>query len=331
MGSVDAAAIAQANRRQLEEQKTIISRDELRPYLKRNDISGIIRFVTHLLCVGGSGWFLSRNLETAWLWPALVLHGVFLNHLFAPVHECAHGTAFRTRWLNEGVLWFCGLATVWPPFFFRYDHAGHHTYYQVHGTDPEQLFAPPRTVFRYFFVLLGFQLWIRTFGWLFNHARGRIAPINAPFVPESERPKVYWEARVMLAIYAAIILASLWFQSWAAFTYWFGPLLLATPLARALRMADHTGCSEYADLHHGARSVKTDPVTRFFCWEMNYHCEHHLAPAVPFHQLRRLHEKVGHKMNPVGKGYLAVQWEIMTRHASGFFRRPDARPTSQQI
>lgn len=327
MQTVDAAVIRAANHDLLRQQHEIISGEELKPFKARNDSAGLIRICVHVGAILATGGLLHLALGTPWIWPALVLHGVFLNHLFAPVHECSHGTAFRTRRLNEAVLWFCGLVTIWPPMYFRYDHMGHHTFAQVKGADPEQIFPPPRTLIGYLYVLIGLQLWVRTFGWLLNHAAGRIAPLSRSFVPESKRRLVYREARLMLALYAGVIGVSLWLESWNALVYWAGPLFLVSPMARALRLADHTGCAEEMDLRNVARTVKTDPVTQFFCWNMNYHCEHHLASAVPFHALPALHQRIGHKLNPTPKGYVAVQWEIVTRHVCGFFTRPIKQPS----
>lgn len=62
---------------------------------------------------------------------------------------------------------------------------------------------------------------------------------------------------------------------------------------------------------------------------MPYHYEHHLAPSVPFHQLRALHEKFGHELNPVDKGYIAVQSEVLTRHLSGF-ASPKRKPVAAE-
>ncbi len=320
--ALDSNAIRDANNEVLRQQHEIVSKDDLKPFKRRNDSAGLIRISVHLSVLGATGYLLYSSLGTLWFWPVFLVHGIFLNHLFAPVHECAHGTAFKTRWLNEAVLWFCGLVTIWPPMYFRYDHAGHHTYAQVKGSDPEQIFPPPRTLLGYFYVLLGLQLWVRTFGWLLNHAIGRIAPFNRQFVPESERPMIYFEARLMLGIYAAVVIVSALLGSWNALIFWAGPLFVVSPMARALRLADHTGCADKMDLRSMARTVRTDPITQFFCWNMNFHCEHHLASAVPFHALPAFHKKVGQKLNPVDKGYVAVQWEIMTRHVRGLFVRP---------
>lgn len=305
----------------LRQQHDIIPSAELKPFKKRNDSEGLKRITVHLAVIGCTGWLLYLSLGTPWVIPAFVLHGVFLNHLFAPVHECAHGTAFKTRWINETVLWVCGLLTLWPPMYFRWDHAGHHTYAQVQGVDPEQIFPPPRSFLGYLYVLFGGQLLVRNFTWMIRNAAGRIAPFNQQFVPESERSKVHWESRFMLAVYATVIGVSIWLQSWNALILWAAPLLLLSPVARGLRLADHTGCADHTDLRTGSRTTLTDPITQYFCWNMNFHCEHHLASAVPFHQLPGLYEKVGHKLNPTDKGYLAVQWEIVTQHVSGILRR----------
>lgn len=328
MDTIDLETARRANNELLRQQHEIISKEDLKQFRKRNDSAGLIRISVHLGTILATGYLLYLSLGTPWMWPAFIVHGIFLNHLFAPVHECSHGTAFKTRWINEAVLWFCGLVTIWPPMYFRYDHAAHHTFAQVQGADPEQIFPPPRTLLGYFYVLLGLQLWVRTFGWLFNHAIGRIAPFNRQFVPESERRIVYWEARFMLGVYATVIGISVWLQSWNALIFWAGPLFLVSPMARALRLADHTGCADKMDLRNLARTVKTDPVTQYFCWNMNFHCEHHLTSAVPFHALPALHEKVGHKLNPASKGYLAVQWEIVTRHVSGFLRKAAGQPST---
>jgi len=97
-----------------------------------------------------------------------------------------------------------------------------------------------------------------------------------------------------------------------------------------LRVADHTGCVEESDLRNYARTVTTDRITRFLCWNMSYHCEHHLAPSVPFHNLRGLHNEVGDQLNTVDKGYIAVQWEVLTRHMNGFWRKKTIDPVARE-
>ena len=280
-----------------------------------------MQFGGHMSIIGGTGYLVYLATGTGWLIPAMLLHGVMLGHLFAPLHECSHGTAFRTRWLNETVLWICGILVLWAPIYFRYDHSDHHTHAQEFGKDPEFVLPSPSTWVDYVYYVSGIHLWIKNLGWIFRHAMGRICPFNRQFVPEDQLPKIFFEARIMLAIYVAVAIGGLAFGSWAPAIYWAIPTIIGVPVARAIRLADHTGCTEgHLDLRTYARTVKTGPLTRFFCWNMPYHCEHHLAPSVPFHALPALHREVGHEMNSVSKGYLAVQWDVIRGHLERKFR-----------
>ena len=316
-----------ANADLLRRQREIVDRKTLKPFTKRRDLPGLLYFFGLLGFISVSGILVYLALGSGWLlWPAMFLHGIMLSHLFAPLHETSHGTAFRTRWINESVLWFCGIVTIWPPIYFRYDHAGHHTYAQVPGKDPELVLPAPRSLIEYIYYVSAVHLWIKNFGWLFRHAFGYMHPFNRQFVPDEELPRIYFEARLMWGIYAALLIGSIYFQTRAVALFWLIPTVIGVPVARMLRVADHTGCAEEANLVTYARSVTTDRLTRFFCWNMSYHCEHHLAPSVPFHQLKGLHEAVGDKMNPVDKGYIAVQWEILTRHLSGVFPKRKSNP-----
>ncbi|MFL2811730.1 MAG: fatty acid desaturase [Paracoccaceae bacterium] len=319
-----------ANADLLRRQREIIDRKTLKPYTKRRDLPGLLYFFGLLGFITASGYLVYLSTWSNWLlWPAMLLHGIMLSHLFAPLHETSHGTAFRTRWINEAVLWFCGIVTIWTPLYFRYDHAGHHTYAQVAGKDPEFVLPAPRSLLGYIYYVSALHLWVKNFGWLFRHAQGYMHPFNRQFVPDSELPKIYWEARLMLSIYLILLIGSIFFQTWIIAIYWLIPTVIGVPIARMLRVADHTGCEEAANLRTYARSVTTDRLTKFFCWNMSYHCEHHLAPSVPFHKLKQLHEKVGHEMNPVDKGYIAIQWEIITKHLEGIFPKRKSFPPAE--
>jgi len=322
-----------ANADLLRRQREIVDRKTLKKFTKRRDLPGVLYFFGLLCCIAGSGYLVFLSTSWGWLlWPAMLFHGIMLSHLFAPLHETSHGTAFRTRWVNESILWFCGIVTIWPPIYFRYDHAGHHTYAQEPGKDPELVLPAPRSLLEYIYYVSAIHLWIKNFGWLFRHARGYMHPFNRQFVPDEELWRIYLEARILLAIYTLLIVGSIYFQTWAVLIYWAIPTVLGVPVARMLRVADHTGCPEEPDLHSYARTVTTDLITKFFCWNMSYHCEHHLAPSVPFHQLKNLNKEVGDQMNHVEKGYIGVQWEVLTKHLSGIFpKKKEIKPLSKEL
>ena len=75
----------------------------------------------------------------------MLLHAFVMVNIYTPVHECSHGTPFRTRWLNESVYRFLSLIYIWTPIYYRYRHAMHHTYTQVRGHErgPDIIMSEP--------------------------------------------------------------------------------------------------------------------------------------------------------------------------------------------
>jgi fatty acid desaturase len=45
-------------------------------------------------------------------------------------------------------------------------------------------------------------------------------------------------------------------------------------------------------------------------WNMPFHAEHHLFPAVPFHRLPALHDQIGNRFSHVEPGYAATNYKI---------------------
>ena len=117
----------------------LLGRKPLRRLMARRDGPGLLFLGGHLALLGATGFLLARSLDTIWVVPALLLHGIIMVHLFAPFHETSHRTAFRSRWLNEGVYWLCGLVLGLMPMAFRFQHADHHTYTQDIRRDPQMI------------------------------------------------------------------------------------------------------------------------------------------------------------------------------------------------
>ncbi len=91
-----------------------------------------------------------------------------------------------------------------------------------------------------------------------------------------------------LAVYAAGDAAPL--------VYWIVPMLLGQPALRAFLLAEHTGCPLVADM---AANTLTTAAVRLLGWNMPFHTEHDLYPAVPFHALPRLHSAIRDRLKVV--------------------------------
>ena len=113
-----------------------------------------------------------------------------------------------------------------------------------------------------------------------------------------------------LLVYAAAA-ASVVIGFQAVLFYWFLPVVLAQPLLRALLIAEHTGCTQDADGLSNTRTTLTAFPVRLLMWNMPFHAEHHLYPAIPFHQLPAAHRVLGQHLAHLAPGYSAVNREIL--------------------
>jgi len=110
-----------------------IPRKELKALMKRSNVPGFVRLGFWIALVFSSGSLVWLAFGTWWLIPAMVFHGIVLVHHFSLQHECVHFTAFKQRWINDLVAYFCGFVIMLPPRFFRYEHTDHHTHTQIKG------------------------------------------------------------------------------------------------------------------------------------------------------------------------------------------------------
>jgi fatty acid desaturase len=63
------------------------------------------------------------------------------------------------------------------------------------------------------------------------------------------------------------------------------------------------------------RTTFTNRLVRFLAWNMPYHAEHHVFPAVPFHKLPDLHRLTRAHLGPTAEGYAAFSRAYLARHA----------------
>jgi fatty acid desaturase len=288
----------------------LIGRQERKELTRRNDAMGLIYLGRHCAAIGAGGLVIYLTYGSVLMLPAMFAHGIVLACLFAPMHECSHGTAFRTRWLNEAVYRLVSIVYISQPTWYRYRHAVHHTYTQIQGKDPAMVLPGPTTWRHYFEQLLGWRFWTTFPVVVTKHAFGRMRPQDAWYVPKSDLPRIYGEARIMLGIYSLVAAVAVYYGSFAPLIYWLFPRMIGEPLQRSWRIAEHKGCEEGPDVRTNTRSTKASAMMNILCWNMPYHSEHHVLPQAPFFALPKLNNLIGHKMKPMGESLLAVDREV---------------------
>lgn len=287
-----------------------IPRKEVRKLQKRSDAPALGFLVGHVgaaLATGTAIYLARGNLPL--LIAAMFAHGVVLVFLFAPMHECTHGTAFRRRWVNAVVGYACGFVLLRSSLYFKYRHADHHTYTQDPERDPD-LVPMPGNFRLYVLEVLGLGIWPKLVGALYRSATGRYNALEQRFLPESERPRVTRETRIMIVLYAGIaVTAIVTGLGLELLLFWIIPRVMAEPVLRLVRLAEHTGMEEGPNPLTNTRTTLTNRVIRFLYWNMPYHAAHHLVPSVPFHALSRLHQQLPD--HPVEQGYIRVHRGLM--------------------
>ena len=121
-----------------------IDRKRLKSLARRSDAPGLTYLAAWIVAMGAAGSLVWVALGTLYIWPAMFVYGVVMSvPSYSLSHETAHGTAFRTRRLNETVFWFMSLLYGEEPLHRRYTHTNHHTHTWYVGLDSQMPFDTP--------------------------------------------------------------------------------------------------------------------------------------------------------------------------------------------
>ena len=226
-----------------------------------------------------------------WSAPFFLAYGVLYGSASdSRWHECGHGTAFRTRWMNDVVYQIACFMIVRNPAAWKWSHTRHHTDTYIVGRDPEIVLMRPPALFKAFLNFFGLPDFGRGMLDMLLNSFGILREEQKSYIPETEQHKVYRVARVWLLIYAATILLSISLGSILPLMFVGLPRLYGAWHHVMTGLLQHGGLAENVVDHRlNSRTVLMNPVSRFIYWNMNYHIEHHMFPMVPYHALPELH------------------------------------------
>lgn len=312
--------------------KCAVPRAMMKALMQRSDGRAIRDTLIWYAAIAASGTlaWIAWHAHSLWAIPAFFLYGtIYCSPADSRWHECGHGTAFKTRWMNDVLYQVASFqvfrrATVW-----RWSHARHHTDTLIVGRDPEIAAPRPTDWVGLLLNVVALKHVASELPKMISSAFGHIGAQEETFVPESERPKVVREARISVLIYLAVIAACIAFRSILPLLYIGLPSAYGAWLYLYFGLTQHAGLPENVlDHRKNCRTVMMNPVFRFAYWNMNYHIEHHMFPMVPFHALARLHEIVKADMPAPYPSTLSAYAEIIpalirqTRDPSHHVARP---------
>lgn len=310
-----------------------VPRETLEQLMRRSDLRGWLQTLAHLglfFFTGALAYAAFLNVSSTnalWAIPLLLL-ALFVHGTIGPfmgliaIHELQHRTVFRTRWLNEFFEKVYAFISWSDYIWYQESHRRHHRATCFQAADGE-IVLPQRFNLRRPAFWLSVLAWYPKTTWLrlkttWRHARGEVRgrwyrhvlPGNDLRLRRRHRN---W-ARVLLighGLLALLFVASgHWFLI-VVFTIgtqycgWLG-FLAAVP--------QHLGMNpELPDFRENSRTYTCSPVLGFYYWNMQYHLEHHMYPAVPFYQLPALRAAMADQLPPAPHGLLATWREILQR------------------
>lgn len=97
-------------------------------YARSDDLKGLTQTLTTLVLLGLL-WCLAGSGISFWLTVAVMpLIVLFTLRVFALMHECGHGSLFRSPWLNRVIGFVFGVIAGMPQYVWSRHHAFHHAH-----------------------------------------------------------------------------------------------------------------------------------------------------------------------------------------------------------
>ncbi len=293
-----------------------ISKSDLSKLTKRDSLRGMASLLVHfglLVITGVTATFCA--LAHYWLSFVilLIVHGTFYSFLgYAGLgHELVHRTVFVSRNANDLLFSVISFLTWNNKYYFRKSHACHHQF-TIHDDKDYEVKLPQKSVLKQwmFLVFFDFALFKRalkihienSFGIIKGSFGQRLFPKNSA----NYKMLIAW-ARILLIGHVA--LATIFFLSglWPLiFIITLAPFF-GTFLNRVLAQGQHYGMApNSSDFRDACRTVLLHPFLASLYWQMNYHTEHHMYPAVPFFQLRKLRDIISSDLPEPTSGLTAL-------------------------
>ncbi|MEP3280342.1 MAG: fatty acid desaturase family protein [Stappiaceae bacterium] len=292
---------------------TDVPRTELRALMERKDgpaIRDTIIWFGLLIVSGGVGVLLWPSWLSVPFW---LVYGVLYGSAGdSRWHECGHGTAFKTKWMNRAVYQVACFFMIRNPISWRWSHSRHHADTIIVGRDPEIVAMRPPDLMRMGLNFLGILDALDGLRAMLINATGRPTREQALYVPDAERTKMVFVARIWCAIYAITIGSALTLQSIVPLMLIGLPRLYGAWHHVLTGILQHSGLAENVlDYRLNTRTVLMNPFSRFIYWNMNYHVEHHMFPMVPYYALPRLHALIKHDLPAANPGIIDAYREVL--------------------
>ncbi|MEE2779947.1 MAG: fatty acid desaturase [Myxococcota bacterium] len=211
------------------------------------------------------------------LWACCIISGVAAYLAFTPMHDAAHRSVCRPRWVNEVVGRISGFLMMAPFLAFRQVHLTHHQ----HTNEPDAMVDPdywsgmgkgPTRLFFWMTQDLFYYVYVLRIG-------------NK--IPMAARAEIW--LTVGIYVVAGIILTMMGHGEMVLYCWVLPARAAITFLAFAFNFLPHYPyeATRAEDRMRATRIIPGPVLTPIFVCQ-NYHLIHHLYPGVPFYRYSKV-------------------------------------------
>jgi len=296
--TTDAPADASPNGRA--DWKTIVAR-----YQGSDGRRAIMQMVNTLVPLAAVMYVMYLSLGWSyWITALLVLPAAgLLVRTFIIMHDCAHGSFFRSKRANTIVGWITGVLTVTPFAQWRHAHALHHASsgdLERRGNgDVDTLtvreYASRSRWGRFKYRIVRNPFILFGIGPIHFMITNRIPPKGSPFTDKTVRG--VWTTNLALA--ALVVGISAWL-GWHVLLLTYLPAMYVAAAAgiwlfyvqhqfEDTYWKDHSEWDYATAAIRGASYFRLPKVLDWFTGSIGFHHVHHLGPRIPNYRLRQAH------------------------------------------
>jgi omega-6 fatty acid desaturase (delta-12 desaturase) len=288
-------------------------------YEQRSDARALLQLATTaapLVAV----LILSERLVTHSPWAALALSvpaACLLIRAFIIMHDCAHGSFFSSRRLNNLLGWLAGVVTITPFSQWRRDHALHHASAgdlsrRGHGdvkTLTVREFVALSRLDRWRYRVLRHPAVLLGLGPMHLIFTQRITPPRTPLADPQTRS--VWSTNVGIACLLSILAYTL---GWRVLALTYLPAIYAAASGgiwlffvqhqfEETYWADHGEWDYLTAAIRGSSYLKLPAPLRWVTGSIGVHHVHHLSPRIPNYRLQQCHDE-----NPLFRDVTSITW-----------------------
>lgn len=247
----------------------------------------ILAFVIFYACASSIAIYLTRIIANPWSYliclPLYILAAASLHGISLFTHEGVHGVLDRNQNWNRFLSIICALPVLQNYSAYKVLHLKHHKHLGLEG-DPDHYSNYTKWTWLQFLMywgrlIIGYPVYIIAIP-ILGFGQG-----NA-----EEKAWISIEVILLFILIAGVILSPI--PQNFLIQGWLIPMLFVNTMVNIRGMSQHTLLEHEFDVIRGTRTFISNPITRFFMCNENYHLEHHLYPAVPWYNLPKLHSEI---------------------------------------